>query len=69
MAIQTKIISGNGLNQGAVIQAPKAAGVDAYGTNYTVNHIINKDMGATDRNTQLDDHLDNPRYYTGDTVN
>jgi len=46
--IQVKIIEANELNQGAVIQAPKASGTDAYGTNYTVNHIINKDMTDTE---------------------
>ena len=68
MTIQQKIIGGNDLNQGATIQAPKAAGTDSYGPNYTVLHSVNKDMDAAQRNIQLDDHFDDVRYYTGDAV-
>ena len=68
MAVQQKIINANDLNQGAVIQAPKACATDAYGANYTINHSINKDMDAAQRNIQLDAHFDDPRYYTGDAI-
>lgn len=52
--IQKKIVNANDLNQGAVIQAPKACDTDAYGANYTVNHQINKDMTDTEAFNKYD---------------
>ena len=46
--VQTKIIPGNPQNESAVAQAPKAAGTDAHGPNYTVDHEIKKDMTDTE---------------------
>jgi len=68
MTIQQKIIGGNDLNQGAVIQAPKGAGTESYGSTYTVNNSINTDRTAAAANANLDAHFDDPRYYSGDTA-
>lgn len=46
--IQIKIIDANPQNESAVIQAPKAAGSDAYGSNYTLDHPVKKDMTDTE---------------------